>query len=367
MSPGSSSRPPRRDDRPSGRSSGPSDGRSGSRSDSRSGSRSTGKPSGSGARGGSARSDGRSGGRPDSRGGRGRPDARPGARRDGRPARPQTEAERRSLEVKSRRLPREPRDPDLERQRIEERTTEQWIDEGSVRRAASGASRRAATPAREDAPPRRAPKPLDPEVSAELVSALGQQRGARLSERLAQASEALDRERFQESRRIAASIAKEAPGVAAAHEIVGLSCYRLGMYKQAVAALQAAQDLHDDPALLPVIADCQRAQGRWSAVEQVWQQIKAASPSQDVMAEGRIVAAGALADQGDLRGALELMEPATKKSKVVREFHVRQWYVLGDLYDRVGDPIAARRWFGAVAEYDDDYADVTSRLRGLGR
>ncbi len=269
--------------------------------------------------------------------------------------------------MKSRRLPREPRDPDLERQRIEERTTEQWIDEGSVRRAAAGASRRAATPPREDAPPRRAPKPLDPEVSAELVEALGQQRGARLSERLAQASEALDRERFQESRRIATAIAKEAPGVSAAHEIVGLSCYRLGMYKQAVGALQAAQDLHDNPALLPVIADCQRAQGRWSAVDQVWQQIKAASPSQDVMAEGRIVAAGALADQGDLRGALELMEPATKKPKVVREFHVRQWYVLGDLYDRVGDPIAARRWFGAVAEYDDDYADVTSRLRGLGR
>ncbi len=264
-------------------------------------------------------------------------------------------------------MPREPRDPDLERQRIEERTTEQWIDEGSVRRVATGATRRAAIPANEDAPPRRAPKPLDPEVSAELVEALGQQRGVRLSERLAQASEALDRERFQEARRIATAIAKEAPGVSAAHEIVGLSCYRLGMYKQAVAALQAAQDLHDNPALLPVIADCQRAQGRWAAVDQVWQEIKAASPSQDIMAEGRIVAAGALADQGDLRGALELMEPATKRPKVVREFHVRQWYVLGDLYDRVGDPIAARRWFGAVADYDDDYADVTSRLRGLGR
>lgn len=204
-------------------------------------------------------------------------------------------------------------------------------------------------------------------MSAELVEALGQQRGARLSERLAQASEALDRERFQEARRIATAIAKEAPGVSSAHEIVGLASYRLGMYKQAVAALQTAQDLHDNPALLPVIADCQRAQGRWAAVEQVWQELKAASPSQDIMAEGRIVAAGARADQGDLRGALELMEPATKRPKVVREFHVRQWYVLGDLYDRVGDPIAARRWFGAVAEYDDDYADVTSRLRGLGR
>ena len=43
------------------------------------------------------------------------------------------------------------------------------------------------------------------------------------------------------------------------------------------------------------------------------------------MAEGRIVAAGALADQGDLRGALELMEPATKRPKAVRDFHLRQW------------------------------------------
>ena len=354
MSSGPSSRPPRRDDarRQPGRGTGSSGGRS------------TGKPAGGG------RSGSRKGGRPDSRdgrGGRGRPDGRPGGRRDTRPARPQTEAERRSLEVKSRRLPREPRDPDLERQRIEERTTEEWIDEGSVRRAATGATRRAASPASQETPNRRSPKPLDPEVSAELVDALGQQRGVRLSERLAQASEALDRERFQESRRIATAIAKEAPAVAAAHEIVGLSNYRLGKYKQAVAALQAAQDLHENPALLPVIADCQRAQGRWLAVEQVWQEIKAASPSHDIMAEGRIVAAGALADQGELRAAIDLMEPATKRPKAVREFHLRQWYVLGDLYDRVGDPIAARRWFGAVAEYDDEYADVTARLRNLGR
>jgi tetratricopeptide (TPR) repeat protein len=269
------------------------------------------------------------------------------------------------LEVKARRLPREPVDPDLERQRIEGRTTEQWIDEGSVRRAATGASKRAAQP--ESAPPRRAPKPLDPEVAAELVGALGAQRGARLSERLAQASEALDRERFQEARRIASSIAKEAPTVAAAHEIAGLANYRMGLYKQAVAALQQAQDLHSNPALLPVIADCQRAQGRWAAVDLVWQEIKASSPSQDVMAEGRIVAAGALADQGDLRGALELMEPATKRPKVVRDYNLRQWYVIADLYDRVGDPISARRWFGAVAEHDGEFADVTARLRALGR
>jgi hypothetical protein len=116
-----------------------------------------------------------------------------------------------------------------------------------------------------------------------------------------------------------------------------------------------------------VIADCHRAQGRWVAVDQVWAEIKATSPSHDVMAEGRMVAAGALADQGDLRGALDLMEPALKRPKTVRDFHLRQWYVLGDLYDRVGDPISARRWFAAITEFDDEFADVDARLRGLGR
>jgi tetratricopeptide (TPR) repeat protein len=340
MSNGPSSRPPRRDDgrRPTDRSGRPPSSRT---SGAKPGRKASGKP---GARPGGASS------------------KRGDDRR--RPARPQTEAERRAAEVRARRAPRTPRDPELERQRIEERSTEQWIDEGSVRRAATGATKRASTPVGE---PRRSPKPVDPDVSAALVEALGKQRGSRLAERLAQASEALDRERFQEAKRIATAIAKEAPSVAAAHEIVGLANYRLGRYKQAAAALQAAQDLHAEPALLAVIADCHRAERRWSAVEHVWGEIKAASPSHDVMAEGRIVAAGALADQGDLRGAIELMEPATKRPKAVREFHLRQWYVLGDLYDRVGDPITARRWFGAVAEHDDEYADVTSRLRGLGR
>ena len=53
--------------------------------------------------------------------------------------------------------------------------------------------------------------------------------------------------------------------------------------------------------------------------------------------------------------------------KKVREHHLRQWYVLGDLSDRSGDVIAARQWFGLVAEHDAGFADVQDRLRGLGR
>jgi hypothetical protein len=41
--------------------------------------------------------------------------------------------------------------------------------------------------------------------------------------------------------------------------------------------------------------------------------------------------------------------------------------VLGDLFDRSGDVIKARRYFSLVAEHDREFADVVERLRTLGR
>ena len=51
----------------------------------------------------------------------------------------------------------------------------------------------------------------------------------------------------------------------------------------------------------------------------------------------------------------------------MREHHVRQWYVLGDLLDRSGEIVEARRFFGMVAQVDPDFADVVQRLAALGR
>ena len=61
------------------------------------------------------------------------------------------------------------------------------------------------------------------------------------------------------------------------------------------------------------------------------------------------------------------MAKATAVPKKVREHHLRQWYVIGDLSDRSGDVMAARRWFGLVARATPDFADVQDRLRSLGR
>ena len=257
--------------------------------------------------------------------------------------------------------------PNSSAQKIADRTLETWIDDGSVRDEARHAAteRRPSPRIRAEASASRSRS--IPRSRPNSPMRVGKQRGARLAERLAQASEALDRERYQEARRLAGAIAKEAPDVAAAHEVHGLASYRLGMFKPAVRSLEAAFDLHPDPSIMPVIADCYRALGRWSSVDRVWREIREMSPSQEVLAEGRIVAAGALADQGDLRGALAVMEPATKRAKTVRDHHLRQYYVLGDLYDRVGDPIAPGAGSARSPKLDPEFADVEQRLRTLGR
>ena len=56
-----------------------------------------------------------------------------------------------------------------------------------------------------------------------------------------------------------------------------------------------------------MLADVYRAQRRYDDVERIWAEVRELSPAQDVLAEARIVAAGAQADQGDLAGALRTM------------------------------------------------------------
>lgn len=151
------------------------------------------------------------------------------------------------------------------------------------------------------------------------------------------------------------------------HEVLGLTAYRTGRWQQAVTELEVAYGLQANVELLPVLADSYRALRRYADVERVWADVRAASPSPEILAEARIVAAGAQADQGDLAGALRTMAKAATVPRKVRDHHLRQWYVLGDLYDRAGDPLEATRWFETIARHDREFVDVLDRLRALGR
>ena len=85
------------------------------------------------------------------------------------------------------------------------------------------------------------------------------------------------------------------------------------------------------------------------------------------MTEGRIVAAGVLADRGELDRAIRLLEAGQKPAKRMRPHHVRLLYALADLVERAGDIPRARQLFRKVADAEPDFADVSNRLRSLGR
>jgi tetratricopeptide (TPR) repeat protein len=272
-----------------------------------------------------------------------------------------TAADQRSIIVKARRGPKVERvevaPPAWER--------EQWIDEGSLREEASKAAQRAAT---EAAPRGREPRTeLAPEVAEELTRVAAVNRQARYKERLASAAEALDRGRFADARRMVQGVVRDLPEMAFGHEISGLASYRLGQWRKAAAELETARLLDGTVNHHAVLMDCYRALRRYHEVDILWRELREASPAPALLAEGRIVAAGALADQDDLPGALSTMAKALEVPKKPRDYHLRQWYVLADLLDRSGDVIKARRYFGLVAAADPEFADVKERLRTLGR
>jgi len=301
-----------------------------------------------------------------------RDDSRDGGRRSGprredfAPRGPKNEAERRREAVRSRGGGEVRKDRE---QTPVSREAETWVDEGriedDVRDAAEGAVRRALAPRRTVSARPKDEDELDPQTKADVAKVLEPVRANRLSGRLKAAQIALERERYSEAKRIAKSLTKELSGVAAVHEVIGLASYRMGQWRDATAALELARSIRLHIEDMPVLADCYRAQRRWNDVDAVWAELKELSPSPEVMAEGRMVAAGSLSDRGELKDAIELMLKVAAIPRRVHEYHLKQWYVLGDLYDKAGNVQKAREFFQRVALHDKEYADVSERLASL--
>jgi tetratricopeptide (TPR) repeat protein len=210
---------------------------------------------------------------------------------------------------------------------------------------------------------------LSDEVVGELRAIGGRERAPKLAERLAAAAQAYERDRFQDALRISRPLVDEAPGSAAVRELHGLACYRLGKWRDAVRHLQASVDASEDVSQIPVIMDCCRALGRFRQVEKQWERLRQASAPSEVLVEGRLVLAASLADRGDFGAAITVLTEAGA-SRVLRnpaERHLRQWYLLGDLYERAGDAPKAREFFGRVVAADPELTDASERLASLGR
>jgi tetratricopeptide (TPR) repeat protein len=242
---------------------------------------------------------------------------------------------------------------------------EERLDEG-VRDAARGAVRRGGTaPERTAARPRRRSGPDPAALAAELGGSVGASTAPKLAVRLADAARAFNAERYHDARRILAPLADRAAGAAAVRELYGLTLYRLGKWGDAVRELEAFRSLTASVEQHPVLADCYRALGDYDHVEELWQELREVSPAADLVAEGRIVLAGSLADRGRVRDAIAVIEPAVRRVRAHKAHHLRLLYVLGDLYERAGDLPHARSLFERVVTVDPGFADAAERRRAL--
>jgi Tetratricopeptide repeat len=202
-------------------------------------------------------------------------------------------------------------------------------------------------------------------VAKEMNSAVGLKRGARLEKVLMEASRAFERDRYGDSLRMLRPLLDEAPDVAALRELVGLCLYRQEKWSEALRHLDRFVELTGSVEQHPVMADCHRALRHYSTVAALWEELAASSPSAELVAEGRIVMAGSLGDQGKLADAVALLERGPLSSKRPKLHHLRLWYALADLYERAGDVPRARELFTRVAKHAPDMADIDSRIRNL--
>jgi tetratricopeptide (TPR) repeat protein len=188
---------------------------------------------------------------------------------------------------------------------------------------------------------------------------------SRVAELIAKSLEAFTDEDFATSAEHAREAKLLAPRSGRTMELLGLAYYRLGKWKEALRELLAYRRATNSTDQNHVIADLYRAQGRPDRALEVAAEVHYDSTSPELWAETMIVAAGALADKEDLRGALAMLNRADLNPDEVESYHLRLWYVLGDLLERSGRHHEAAEQWNRIAAEDPEFFDVQQRLRGL--
>jgi tetratricopeptide (TPR) repeat protein len=202
------------------------------------------------------------------------------------------------------------------------------------------------------------------DVRDEIVR-LGGSKGPRYYDQLMKAADAYARDHERDALRLLRPLRDALPDSPSVRELLGLVQYRLGHYSAAAKELEVFAELSGSVEQHPVLMDCYRAQRRWRKVDERWRELTAASPGADIVVEGRIVAAGALADRDRLDEAIALLRRADRRIDRPKPHHLRLWYALADLEERAGNVPRARTLFDRVRREDPTFADVAERLAGL--
>ncbi len=235
---------------------------------------------------------------------------------------------------------------------------DRWVDEGKTGSRKRSSKKKRPAQDSPDAVPSVA-------LTGSEADGLTDKQRRRFERHLREAAQAYRSDRYGDARELLKPLSERFPSAIEVRELYGLTLYKLGRWKLALEQLQAFQTMTMSYEQHHVIADCYRALGQHSMVEETWNDLKDVSPSGEIVVEGRIVAAGSLADQGNLPGAIRLLQKGPLRPKRPHEYTFRLWYALADLYEKAGDLPHAREQFRHLASQAPDFADVQDRVEAL--
>jgi len=177
-------------------------------------------------------------------------------------------------------------------------------------------------------------------------------------------------ERGQDGAAVEAAKAAKAlaPRSGAVREVLGIALYRTERFRDALRELQAYRRVTGRIDQNHLIADSHRALGApEKAVEPAMEAMRAAIP-EEARAEAAIIGASALADLGRYTEALGMLRSfhTLDQEGFARPFHLRLWYVTGEILERAGRPQEAAEEFRRVVRHDPHAFDAAERLARLG-
>ncbi|OCW84672.1 HAD family hydrolase [Nocardia farcinica] len=205
---------------------------------------------------------------------------------------------------------------------------------------------------------------LDPEVRRDLLT-LDKANAEIVARHLVMVSRILLEDPVQALEHARAARAR-ASRVGVVRETVGIAAYNAGEWQESATELRAAKRITGNPALLPLIADCERGLGRPERAVEIARGDEGRSLTGDDATEMRIVEAGARMDLGEPDKAVVTLQAENLKPGQLGTGPARLFYAYASALEAAGRRDDAITWFMNAAAADvDDVTDAEFRLTEL--
>jgi tetratricopeptide (TPR) repeat protein len=203
---------------------------------------------------------------------------------------------------------------------------------------------------------------LEPRVRAELKT-LPRELAGRVALHLAAADQADDPElAFQH----AVAARKLAARVGVVREACGVAAYLAGRWADALSELRAARRLTGRRGYAAIMADCERALGRYDRALAIVTGPDSAAADHSERVELLIVESGARRDMGAADAAVVTLQVPELTDGRLRPWSARLFYAYADALLEAGRAEEAREWFGRAAAADPDgQTDAAERFDEL--